>query len=151
MASSDAEGRQEHGGRRTGKPSPTLSREDYWLSIWSIARYDLGLSSDEFYAMTPRMLDALLRRKERESWNRELLFGQLVSVFINHSMSPPKKAASPADFMPSEILKRKRRGMAIGDRKVIDAQARDMISALMKQQDDGEKFEQQRKAKIHNP
>lgn len=89
--------------------------------------------------MTPRMLDALLKRKERDQWNRELLFGQLASIFTNHSMSPPKKAASPSDFMPSEILKRKRKGLAVGDRKAIDEQARALISALMKQEKEGQK------------
>lgn len=73
-----------------------------WLQMWSIARYDLSLTSDEFYALTPRQFDALLKRKEHADTIQEFLFGQLASVAANFSMSRPKNPTTPQDFMPSQ-------------------------------------------------
>src|SRR6185312_12893062 len=70
--------------------------------MWAIARYDLGLTSDEFYALTPRQFDALLKRKEHADTMQEFLFGQLAAMTANFSMAPPKKPARPQDFMPSQ-------------------------------------------------
>jgi len=70
--------------------------------MWAIARYDLGLTSDEFYALTPRQFDALLKRKEHADTMQEFLFGQLASVTANFSMSRPKNPTTPQDFMPSQ-------------------------------------------------
>jgi hypothetical protein len=70
-----------------------------------MARFDLYLSSDEFYELTPRQLDALIKRHERSMWNNEFLFAQLTSCVVNFSMSHPKKALEPRDFMPSEWAK----------------------------------------------
>jgi hypothetical protein len=70
--------------------------------MWSIARYDLNLTSDEFYALTPRQFNALLKRKEHADTMREFLFGQLASVTANFSMARPKKPTTPQDFMPSQ-------------------------------------------------
>jgi hypothetical protein len=75
------------------------------MRLWSIARYDLSLSSEEFYSITPRQLDALIKRRERETQEREFMLAQLTSYLINFSMCRPKKAVSPRDFMPSEWAK----------------------------------------------
>lgn len=86
--------------------------------------------------MTPRMFGALLKRKERERLDIEFLFGQQASISVNHSMSPPKKAAVPADYMPSEILKkieRQRLGPTREERLAIDRQARAFFTELKKQ------------------
>ena len=41
--------------------------------------------------------------RHREQIQRfELLAGIIASTIVNHSFSPPKKAVSPGDFMPSE-------------------------------------------------
>jgi hypothetical protein len=105
-----------------GKPSSArvdaraeLTREQQWTRLWSIARYDLQLTSQEFYSLTPRQLDALIKRRERETQEREFLFAQLASVTANFGFHAPKEPISTKDFMPSEwargnvkVVKRKR-------------------------------------------
>lgn len=99
--------------------------------------------------MTPRMLDALLKRKERERLDTEFLFGQLSSLLVNYSMAAPKKAVAPADFMPSEMLKqiaKRRKGPTKEERLAIDAQVREFFMKLKKAKEQGESGE----AKIHH-
>jgi hypothetical protein len=136
-----------HDGRgTTAKPSRPLSREDHWLTLRSIAIVDLGLTNEEFWDTNPRMFDALLKRHERKKEDQEFLFGQLASVYVNYSASAPKKAQSPADFMPSEMLKRywrKLRGPSKEERLVIDAQARALFAEIVKRRKEGESGETQ--------
>lgn len=107
------------------------------------------MTSEEFWHSTPRMLDALLKRHERNKEDLEFLFGQLASIFVNYSVCAPKTARSAADFMPSEMLRRywkKLRGPTREERLAIDAQARAFAMALMKQQEEGESGE----TKVHH-
>jgi len=88
-----------------GQPEP-LSRDRQWQRLWSLALYDLRLSTnDDFYALTIGQLDALIRRHERAIHEREFLFGQLASVYVNFSMAHPKEPVHARDFMPSEWAK----------------------------------------------
>lgn len=103
MARVDAEAGRER--RRAGAPPEALSEDDQWQRYWAVARYDLGLSSDEFFDCTPRQLDALIKRHERSKQEQEFLFAQLTSCVVNFSMAGPKKPSEPKDFMPSEWIK----------------------------------------------
>jgi hypothetical protein len=96
------------------------------------------MTSKEFFALTPRMFDALVKRHERATREREFMFGQLASIFINYSMARPKKPTKPTDFMPSEFAKehaKRTRRPTKEERQRIDEQARDLIRALMKDQE----------------
>jgi hypothetical protein len=73
--------------------------------MWAVARFDLSLTSDEFYALTPRQFDALVKRHERKNEHIEFLFAQLTSYGINFSMCRPQEPTSPRDFMPSQFDK----------------------------------------------
>jgi hypothetical protein len=73
--------------------------------MWSVARYDLGLTSEDFYALTPRQFDALVKRRERDAQEQEFLTAQLTAAVVNFSMCHPKEPVSPRDFMPSEFGK----------------------------------------------
>jgi hypothetical protein len=112
---------------RVNKASAPESSKAQWLRLWSVARYDLRLSDAEFYALIPRQLDALVKRKERETEANEFLFGQLTSYLINFSMARPKRAVSPADFMPSQWGKKPRQ---IRKRKMTKRE-RDRIAARL--------------------
>lgn len=68
--------------------------------MWAIARFDLGLSDKEFGAITPAMLDALLRRKQAREQQEFLRTGIVAAAIINFSMSPPKEPVSARDFVP---------------------------------------------------
>jgi hypothetical protein len=60
----------------------------------------LGVSEPDFWALTPRQLNALTKRW-RARWDAErYLFGMLASVTANFSFCHPKEPYSPADFMP---------------------------------------------------
>jgi hypothetical protein len=76
------------------------------MSLWAQARYDLGLTEEEFWRMTPRQLSALLKRHKREHERQEFLFAQVVSNTVNFSMCRPKQPVTPKQFMPSQWRKK---------------------------------------------
>jgi hypothetical protein len=67
-----------------------------------VARYDLRLSDEDFYALTPRQFDALLKRKRVETVNQEFLAAQLTSWVANTGFRAADKPTKAQDFMPSE-------------------------------------------------
>lgn len=75
------------------------------MRFWALARYDLRLSDAEFCAITPRQLDALLKRRRVETECTELLFGQLTSWIANTGFRTAEKPTTPTDFMPSQWAK----------------------------------------------
>lgn len=68
------------------------------LLLWSIARYDLGVSEAEFWGMTPRTLDALLGRRAIEQQMQDYRAG-LIAMLVHNAHA--KSAKSIADFFPS--------------------------------------------------
>jgi gluconate kinase len=64
------------------------------------------LTAAEFYRLTPRQFDSLLRhhrarqREQREF--TELLFGQLTAAVYNSGLRGPQEPYAPRDFMPSQ-------------------------------------------------
>jgi len=75
--------------------------------MWSVARYDLGLTSEEFFRLTPRQFDALVKRKEYETQRDEFMLAQIAGYTINFSMCHPKEPVDPFDLMPSMAGKEK--------------------------------------------
>ena len=73
--------------------------------MWSSARYDLRLSDDDFYSLTPRQFDALLKRKKAETVANEFLVAQLTSWVANTGFRTTEKPTKPQDFMPSEWMR----------------------------------------------
>ncbi len=74
----------------------------------STARIDLGLSTGEFYALTGRQLDALMRRRLRRVEDGGFMLAQLTAYVINFSMCRPEKPVAIKDFMPSQWAKQQR-------------------------------------------
>jgi hypothetical protein len=72
-----------------------------WLAYWSCARFNLRLTDEEFYSLTPRQFDALLKRHREKIEHTELLAGVIASAIANFSLGGLKEPAKPADFMPS--------------------------------------------------
>lgn len=70
-----------------------------------MARYDLKLSDAAFYALTPRKLDALLKRHKSSLQSTELLYAQIASAVYNTGFRATEKPTSPLDFMPSQWAK----------------------------------------------
>jgi hypothetical protein len=74
-----------------------------WLEAWSIARYDLGLSDDEWLEMTPRQLHALRLRQIERLQHLELLTGIIASVTANFSLMKPDPPLSAESFMVHKL------------------------------------------------
>ena len=74
--------------------------------MWTEAIYDLRLTEEQFYALTPRQFVWLRERHKQEREYQELLMAIPVSTLANHSMAAPKKAYKPYDFMPCKIAER---------------------------------------------
>jgi hypothetical protein len=64
--------------------------------------YDLGLSQEDFYALTPRQFNALALRHKENYDRAELLMGISTSSIVNHSFCTPKNPYTPMQFMPSK-------------------------------------------------
>lgn len=69
------------------------------LQAWAMARQDLGLTSDEWLAMTPRMAQELQRRRLEQLRQRELMFGMVIANGANFSFCAPKEPLQPKRFM----------------------------------------------------
>jgi len=70
--------------------------------LWSIARYDLGLSDSEFWELTPAQFDALNARLFQKIQREDFRAGQICSTLCN--LKRQKKSASvwqAHQFFPS--------------------------------------------------
>lgn len=63
------------------------------------------MSSVEFGSLTPRMMDALLKRKIANDRKAFLCAGIVASATVNSGFCRPKNLVSPADFIPGESSK----------------------------------------------
>jgi hypothetical protein len=77
-----------------------------WLHFWSVALYDLHLTTDEFYDLTPRQFGALHKRHLYKVEHDEFMFAQLNSWIANTGFRNAEKPTTPYDFMPSQWLKK---------------------------------------------
>ena len=102
----------------------------------------LSLSDEEFYALTPRQYNLLLKRHEEQVKHTESLMGILAATFANYtanwSMTPPKHGLQkkPAEFMPSMIaeqVRQSRRSQRRFAQKRFNDNARCLVEALKKQ------------------
>jgi hypothetical protein len=73
--------------------------------MWAIAVYDLGLTADEFYDLTPRQFSLLVDAHRKHLAHREMLHAYTTSAVINFAFSAPEKPVQPADFMPNYTVK----------------------------------------------
>jgi tetraacyldisaccharide-1-P 4'-kinase len=67
-----------------------------------MARFDLGLSLEEFGQMTPRMFDALLERRHIEFRYQLLAAATVAATVINVNRRPSDPPVSPYDFVIEE-------------------------------------------------
>jgi hypothetical protein len=69
--------------------------------MWSIARYDLHLTTAEFYRLTLRQFHLLWERHREALAHREMVAAFTTASVINHSMCPPKEGVPWTRFAPS--------------------------------------------------
>jgi hypothetical protein len=70
-----------------------------------MACHHLGMSTDEFFRLTPRQFDLLMQQHRERVEYEEYMAGLLAATVANFSMGAPKKPLEPADFMPSRRQK----------------------------------------------
>lgn len=67
-----------------------------------MGRVDLGLRDEEFWRLTLRQFDALLRRQNQIRALADFRAGTITAVLANVNRDPKKgRAYTPADFFPS--------------------------------------------------
>ena len=69
------------------------------MEAWAIARHDLGLATEEWLAMTPRMIHALRKQRLEQMQREELMIGIIASTTANFSISAPKQPIRAEAFM----------------------------------------------------
>jgi hypothetical protein len=80
--------------------SPKLLNEE-WFEVWAIARYDLGISEEEFWELSTDQFNALLKRhnlkQEREDSQIAMICAVIANIF--RGKGKPYKIK---DFMPGK-------------------------------------------------
>lgn len=80
--------------------------------MWSIGRYDLRLTDEEFWGLTLREFNLLMKR-HKEQRSAEMFNSALICATIANVNRSKGRAYTPQDFMPKE--KEKKIKMKIGD------------------------------------
>lgn len=70
--------------------------------MWSFALFDLHLTNEEFYSLTPLQYDALVKRHRRKVESDEFLFAQVTSWIANTGFRTTEKPTQAKEFMPSQ-------------------------------------------------
>jgi hypothetical protein len=75
-------------------------------TLWSVARYDLWLSEDEFLDLTPYALDLLIERHRAEKLDEWLRTGHQVATMANlwGDRKARPKGWSALDFVPKHLV-----------------------------------------------
>ena len=70
-----------------------------WADLRAAARVELGLTDEEWLAMTPREFHALRKVYVKSLRHLELVVGQVCATVKNHSMNPGKQWAQAMDYV----------------------------------------------------
>ena len=68
-----------------------------WETLWSVGRFDLRLTEEEFWGLVPRQFVALMERRHQAVLRHEFTAGAICSAVFNSRGVKSK----PTDFMPS--------------------------------------------------
>lgn len=88
------------GGRGGSELTQHLSLAQTIEPLWTIARYNLGLSTEEFYSLTPRQFHLLNEAHRKSLVHREMIQAYTTAAIINYSLGAPETPAQPVDFIP---------------------------------------------------
>ncbi len=73
--------------------------------MWSIGRYDLRLNDEEFWGLTLREFNLLMKR-HKEQRSAEMFNSALICATIANVNRSKGRAYTPQDFMPKEKEKK---------------------------------------------
>ena len=85
--------------------------------------YDLRLTPEVFWTLTPRQFDNLMARKKSETRSNEFMIAQLTAICANFSMCRPEKPVKVRDLMPSmaDYEDQERPDITDEDRRALEA------------------------------
>lgn len=72
--------------------------------MWSVGIYDLKLTDEQFWNLTPAKFYALCERKKQDMYRLDYRSGIIVSTIGNVNRSPNTPIFTPQQFMLSEAL-----------------------------------------------
>lgn len=107
--------------------------------MWAAAVYDLGLTTEQFYTLTPRQFSLLMDAHRKRLAHTEMVHAFTTAAVINYAFSSPEKPVQPSDFMPNhrDVVSTDSPSQAprrYTDDEVLDWQARvAQLAAEMKQ------------------
>lgn len=78
------------------------------MELWSIGRYDLRLNDEEFWSLTLKEFNLLMKR-HKEQRSAEMFNSALICATIANVNRTKGRAYSPMDFMPKEETKPKKK------------------------------------------
>lgn len=118
------------GGAAEGQENPSGKALD-WADTWALGRFDLGLSEDEFWHLSPGLFDALWRRLE-EAGERALFGHAMVCAATTNVHIDPEKGTPvhPDFFMPGERGKAEHARIAAEQRAALRAKLHDGMALL---------------------
>jgi hypothetical protein len=96
---------QESGPKRKSEAAAIANTDEpkplEWRRLWSIGRQHLRLSEDEFWNLTPWMLDELMQRFEEQRDEARFQSGMVCAAITNCHIDPEKTAPyTPDEFVP---------------------------------------------------
>lgn len=68
--------------------------------MWSFALYNLRISHEVFWQLTPRQFSLISDRHREHLAHREMCHAFTTAAVVNHSFSPPEKPIPPSEWMP---------------------------------------------------
>lgn len=77
-----------------------------WILLWSIARFDLHLTDEEFWNLTWDEFTALLSRYKLSIERQDFHAALICAVLANIHRDPKTKPFTPKDFMPGKEEKK---------------------------------------------
>lgn len=71
------------------------------MTVWAIARFDLGLTDAEYFALAPLQFAALLERWLRRERRLDSRAGEIAAAIYNAGPKKTEKPVVPSDFFGS--------------------------------------------------
>lgn len=119
------------GGAEKAQERPGDAKPLEWRETWALGRYDIGLSEDEFWHLSPGLFDALWHRvelaHERALEGHAMTCAAVTNVHIDPETSVP---VSPDFFMPGERGKAEHARLAAEQRAAMKAKLREGAALL---------------------
>lgn len=119
------------GGAQDAQERPADAKPLEWRETWALGRFDLGLSEDEFWHLSPGLFDALWTRfelaHERYLEGHAMTCAAVTNVHIDQEKGTP---VSPDFFMPGKRGEAEHKRIAAEQRAAMKAKLRDGMQIL---------------------